>query len=342
LALLDSFLHSLAKQAIIVLIMMNSQFLTPCSANAIQKAAEQLIAGHLVAFPTETVYGLGADATNEQAVNRVYEVKGRPTNHPLIVHVSSLNALGVWAKEIPDYAISLGRVFWPGPMTLILKRQELAQDYITGSQDSVGIRVPSNPIALELLRRFESLGGLGVAAPSANRFGRVSPTSAQHVQDEIGKNLIQGDLIIDGGNSDIGIESTIIDCRNDTMTILRPGAITAEIIKSTIGINCSTLEYRDFRVSGALEKHYAPNAKVLVNQVPIQGQALMALSSFQTPDGVYRISSPENVSDFARLLYSSLRRADELGFDAIVILIPVGQGMEIALKDRVSKAANGL
>ena len=307
--------------------MMNSQFLTPCSANAIQKAAEQLIAGHLVAFPTETVYGLGADATNEQAVNRVYEVKGRPTNHPLIVHVSSLNAL---------------RVFWPGPMTLILKRQELAQDFITGSQDSVGIRVPSDPIALELLRRFESLGGLGVAAPSANRFGRVSPTSAQHVQDEIGENLIQGDLIIDGGNSDIGIESTIIDCRNDTMTILRPGAITAEMIKSTIGINCSTIENRDLRVSGALEKHYAPNAKVLINQVPIQGQALMALSSFQTPDGVYRISSPENVSEFARLLYSSLRRADELGFDAIVILIPVGQGMEIALLDRVSKAANGL
>ena len=161
-------------------------------------------------------------------------------------------------------------------------------------------------------------------------------------QDEIGENLTQGDSIIDGGNSDIGIESTIIDCRNDTMTILRPGAITAEMIKSTIGINCSTIENRDLRVSGALEKHYAPNAKVVINQTPITGQALMALSAFKTPEGVYRISSPENVSDFARLLYSSLRRAAELGFDVIVVLIPEGQGIEIALLDRVRKASNGL
>lgn len=322
--------------------MMNSQFLTSCSADAIQRAAEQLIAGHLVAFPTETVYGLGADATNERAVRRIYEVKGRPTDHPLIVHVSSLNALGLWAQDIPDFAISLGRAFWPGPMTLILKRQELAQDFITGSQDSVGIRVPSDPIALELLARFESLGGLGVVAPSGNRFGRVSPTSAQHVQDEIGKNLVYGDLIIEGGNSNIGIESTIIDCRNDKTTILRPGAITTEMIKSVNGIKFSTPENRDLRVSGALEKHYAPNAKVLINQTPIQGQALMALSAFETPEDVYRISSPENVSDFARLLYSSLRRADELGFEVIVVLIPEGQGIEIALLDRVRKASNGL
>jgi L-threonylcarbamoyladenylate synthase len=322
--------------------MANSQFLTSCSADAIQKAAEQLIAGHLVAFPTETVYGLGADATNEQAVQRVYEVKGRPTNHPLIVHVSTLNALGLWARDIPDYAISLGRAFWPGPMTLILKRQELARDFVTGSQDSVGIRIPSDPIALELLTRFESLGGLGVAAPSANRFGRVSPTSAQHVRDEIGENLVHGDLVIEGGNSKVGIESTIIDCRSDITTILRPGAITTEMIKSIKGINFSTQEDQDIRVSGALEKHYAPNAKVLINQTPITGQALMALSAFKTPKGVYRISSPENVSDFARLLYSSLRRADELGFDVIVVLIPEGQGMEIALLDRVSKASNGL
>jgi L-threonylcarbamoyladenylate synthase len=138
--------------------MMNSQFLTSCSADAIQKAAEQLIAGHLVAFPTETVYGLGADATNEQAVQRVYEVKGRPTNHPLIVHVSTMNAMHLWALDIPDYAIDLAHAFWPGPMTLILKRKGIAKDFITGSQDSVGIRVPSDPIALQLLTRFEALG----------------------------------------------------------------------------------------------------------------------------------------------------------------------------------------
>ena len=185
--------------------MMNSQFLSACSVNAIQKAAEQLKAGNLVAFPTETVYGLGADATNEKAVKRIYEVKGRPTDHPLIVHVPSINALDTWARDIPDYAINLARAHWPGPMTLILRRKEIAQDFITGGQNSVGIRVPSDSIALELLTRFESLGGLGIAAPSANRFGCVSPTSAQDVQEDIGSYLMNDDLVLEGGRSEIGI-----------------------------------------------------------------------------------------------------------------------------------------
>ena len=176
--------------------MSNSQFLTACSAEAIQKAAEQLIAGQLVAFPTETVYGLGADATNEEAVKKIYKVKGRPDNHPLIVHVSSLNALGLWARDIPDYAISLGRAFWPGPMTLVLKHSPRAKDFITGNQTTVGIRVPCHPIALALLKEFELLGGLGVVAPSANIFGGVSPTSAESVNRAIGDLLSNHDFLL--------------------------------------------------------------------------------------------------------------------------------------------------
>lgn len=321
--------------------MANSQFLSTCSADAIQRAAEQLKAGHLVAFPTETVYGLGADATNEQAVKRIYEVKGRPSNHPLIVHVSSINALETWVQEIPDYAIDLARAFWPGPMTLILKRSEVAKDFITGSQDSVGIRVPSNPIALELLTRFESLGGLGIAAPSANRFGQVSPTSAKDVQAELGDYLLDVDSILVGGQSDVGIESTIIDCSQEAPIILRPGAITAAMVNSVAKFDSGSIGEPQLQVSGNLEKHYAPNAKVIINQSPKSGQAYFALSSFQTPEGVYRISSPADVHEFAQNLYVGMRTADELGFSELIIEVPEGQGIEIALKDRLNKASKG-
>ena len=321
--------------------MANSQFLSTCSADDIQQAAERLKAGHLVAFPTETVYGLGADATNEEAVKRIYEVKGRPSNHPLIVHVSSINALEVWAQDIPEYAIDLARAFWPGPMTLILKRSEVAEDFITGSQDSVGVRVPSDPIALELLTRFESLGGLGVAAPSANRFGQVSPTSAQDVHVELGDYLSVGDSILEGGQSDVGIESTIIDCRHVAPIILRPGAITAAMINSVVKLDSGSLGEPQLQVSGNLEKHYAPNAKVILNQTPKSGQAYIALSSFQSPEGVYRISSPADVHEFAQNLYAGMRRADELGYSELIIEVPEGQGIEIALLDRLNKASKG-
>jgi L-threonylcarbamoyladenylate synthase len=321
--------------------MANSQFLSACSADAIHKAAEKLKSGHLVAFPTETVYGLGADATNEEAVKRIYEVKGRPNNHPLIVHVASINALETWAQDIPDYAVELARAFWPGPMTLVLKRSDVAKDFITGSQDSVGIRVPSDPVALELLSQFESLGGLGVAAPSANRFGQVSPTSAHDVQAELGEYLSGNDQILEGGQSEIGIESTIIDCRNLIPTILRPGAVTKSMINSIVLVEFANTEESQFRVSGNYEKHYAPKANVIINQTPKSGQAFIALSSFQTPDGVYRISSPVNVVEFARDIYAGMRRADVLGFSELIIEVPEGQGVEIALLDRVKKASNG-
>lgn len=321
--------------------MANSQFLSTCSADAVQKAAEQLKAGHLVAFPTETVYGLGADATNEEAVKRIYEVKGRPNNHPLIVHVASLNAIEIWAQDIPHYAIELARAFWPGPMTLILRRSDVAKDFITGFQDSVGIRVPSNPIALALLSQFESLGGLGIAAPSANRYGQVSPTSAHDVKVELGDYLSVGDLILEGGQSEVGIESTIIDCRILTPVILRPGAVTKSMIYSELQVELAYSEESEFRVSGNLEKHYAPKAKVIINQAPKSGQAFIALSSFQTPDGVYRISSPVNVIEFARDIYAGMRKADELGFSELIIEVPEGQGIEVAILDRLRKASNG-
>jgi len=321
--------------------MANSQFLSACSADAIHKAAKKLKSGDLVAFPTETVYGLGADATNEEAVKRIYEVKGRPNDHPLIVHVASINALETWAQDIPDYAVELARAFWPGPMTLILKRSDVAKDFITGSQDSVGIRVPSDPIALELLSQFESLGGLGVAAPSANRFGQVSPTSAHDVQAELGEYLSGNDLILEGGQSEVGIESTIIDCRNLIPTILRPGSVTKSMINSIVLVEFANMEESQFRVSGSYEKHYAPKTKVIINQTPKSGQAFIALSSIQTPDGVYRISSPMNVVEFARDIYAGMRRADDLGISELVIKVPEGQGVEIAILDRLKKASNG-
>jgi L-threonylcarbamoyladenylate synthase len=321
--------------------MVNSQFLSPYSADAIKKSAERLKAGHLVAFPTETVYGLGADATNEEAVKRIYEVKGRPTNHPLIIHVSSMNVLEIWAKDIPDYVIDLARAFWPGPMTLILKRSELAKDFITGGQNSVGIRVPSASIALELLTRFESLGGLGVAAPSANRFGHVSPTSGTDVLAELGDYLSGGDSILEGGQSEIGIESTIIDCRNAAPAILRPGAITVAMINSIVRVDLDSTKEQQLQVSGNLEKHYAPNATVMLNQTPKSGQAFIALSSITTPDGVYRISSPTDIDEFVRNIYAGMRRADEMGFSELIVEVPEGQGIEVALLDRLKKAARG-
>jgi L-threonylcarbamoyladenylate synthase len=257
------------------------------------------------------------------------------------VHVSSINTLEVWAQSISDYAVDLARTFWPGPMTLILKRSRVAEDFITGSQDSVGIRVPSHPIAIALLTKFETLGGLGVAAPSANRFGHVSPTSAQDVHVELGDYLSENDFILEGGKSEVGIESTIIDCRYAKPVILRPGSITVAMINSVVKVESINMRHPQFRVSGNLEKHYAPITKVILNKTPKSGQAYIAVSSFQTPEGVYRISTPANVDEFARNIYAGMRRADELGFAELVIEIPEGQGIEIALLDRLTKAAQG-
>jgi L-threonylcarbamoyladenylate synthase len=325
-----------------------SQFLSNCSASAMADAAANLLAGGLVAFPTETVYGLGADACNADAVARVYSVKGRPADHPLIVHVASMDALGDWASDVPRYAIALARDFWPGPMTLVVLRSELAADFVTGGQDTVGVRVPNHPVALGLLEAFARVGGRGVAAPSANRFGNVSPTTAKAVSDELGKYMAAGDLILDGGACAVGVESTIIDCTGDVPKILRPGAITAEMISESTGlpvgyfiVDGSAAGTPQIRFSGSLDSHYAPTAKVVLDQSPKSGQGLIAIADIATPDGVVRLASPKSHDEFAQVLYSALRAADEQGLPSVFVIQPLGEGIAIAIRDRLKRAASG-
>ena len=303
-------------------------------------AAAHLKAGDLVAFPTETVYGLGADASNSEAVARIYSVKGRPNDHPLIVHIASMERMGDWASDVPEYAIALARSFWPGPMTLILKRSELAGDFITGGQDSVGVRVPDHVVALALLEAFEKAGGKGVAAPSANRFGHVSPTTAAAVIEELGDYLSKDDLVLDGGACDVGVESTIIDCTGAAPSVLRPGAISVAMIEECTGLK-TTGSDKAIRVSGSLENHYAPIAQVLLRENALAGQGLIALSSIETPEGVIRLASPGNEEEFARILYSALRDADARGLSEVVVVQPSGIGIAVAIRDRLARAANG-
>jgi L-threonylcarbamoyladenylate synthase len=303
-------------------------------------AASNLLAGNLVAFPTETVYGLGADACNEMAVARIYSVKGRPADHPLIVHVPSMDALGDWAADVPAYAIALARDYWPGPMTLVVTRSELAGDFITGGQDTVGVRVPNHPVALGLLEAFVRAGGKGVAAPSANRFGNVSPTTAKAVRDELSDYLADGDLILDGGACAVGLESTIIDCTGDVPKILRPGAITEEMIEHSTGLDVLNADGVAIRVSGSLESHYSPIAKVVLDQSPVAGQGFIAMSDVATAAGVIRLASPTTHDQFARVLYSALRAADEQGLNTVVVAQPGGNGIAIAIRDRLMRAAH--
>ena len=313
-----------------------------CTASIIKDAALALNQGHLVAFPTETVYGLGADATNEKAVARIYEVKGRPTNHPLIVHISSIKNLDKWASEIPDYAIKLARAFWPGPMTLILPRTQLAKDFITGGQDNVGIRVPAHKIAQALLEEFEAQGGLGVAAPSANRFGKLSPTTSAAVELELGKYLSSTDIILDGGASNIGVESTIIDCTNFQPLILRPGAVSTTMLEEVLGVKLKLdlVVTKVTKAPGLLANHYAPNAQVFLTGVPSPGDGYIALSDLPTPKGAIRLASPKDNIEYAQILYESLRFGDVKGLKRIFVVPPNNQGIGLAINDRLVKAAS--
>ncbi len=314
--------------------------LSSCTTDTIIGAAQALLEGALVAFPTETVYGLGADATNPIAVSRIYSTKGRPENHPLIVHIPSLDLLGEWASEIPDYAISLARDFWPGPLTLIVHRSELAGDFVTGGQDTVGVRVPAQPLALALLKSFVSLGGKGVAAPSANRFGAVSPTTASAVEEEIGAFLDkERDLILDGGPSLVGVESTIVDCTGSQPRILRLGAVTAEMIEASTGLKVVAPEQLDIRVSGSLDSHYSPTAKVILDALPESGEGFIAWATIPTPSGAVRLASPASIEQYARDLYSALRLGDQMGVSTIAVLQPEGDGLAAAIRDRLKKAA---
>jgi L-threonylcarbamoyladenylate synthase len=315
-----------------------------CTASVIKDAATSLINGNLVAFPTETVYGLGADATNKDAIARIYEVKGRPVGHPLIVHISSLVNLDKWASDIPEYAVNLARAFWPGPMTLILPRTDLTKDFITGGQDSVGVRIPAHTVAIELLKEFESQGGLGVAAPSANRFGAVSPTTAKAVELELGSFLSSSERILDGGNCEVGIESTIIDCRSKNALILRPGAVTFEMIQEvceiTIDIDLKNSLEKKIKVSGLLESHYSPNAEVHIHGTPVKGEGLIALNSIVTPKGVVRLASPKTIEEYAQILYTAFRLADKKGLKRVFVVPPTGNGISVAINDRLIRAAS--
>ena len=328
--------------------------------NLIDKAVANLLAGNLVAFPTETVYGLGADACNSQAIARIYEVKGRPADHPLIVHIAGMEKLPEWTNNIPAYATKLAHDFWPGPMTLVLQRSELASDFITGGQNTVGIRVPDHPLALALLRVFANAGGRGIAAPSANRFGQVSPTDVVAVKDELGTYLSDEDMILDGGVCQVGLESTIIDCTGNLPRVLRPGAISEAMIDESTGIfkiflieesasksdnrtlhNGTPINSETIRVSGSLTNHYAPFAKVILSDTSIPGQGLIALESIETPYGVIRLASPHDDEEFAKVLYSALRKADTLGLMEVIVVPPTGTGIAVAIRDRLLRAANG-
>lgn len=311
-----------------------------CTPEVIQKAAAALIDGNLVAFPTETVYGLGADAGNEKAISRLYKVKRRPTTHPLIVHISSITHLSKWAVEVPEYALKLGEKFWPGPMTLIVKRSGLAMDFITGAQGNVGIRVPNQQVALSLIKEFEQLGGDGVAAPSANKFGAVSPTDADAVNEEIGADLNSNDFILNDGDCWIGVESTIIDCTNDVPVVIRPGWLTSEQI-----IECTGLIPREknlknsLKAPGLLDSHYSPKAKVFLDSMAGPGDGFIALAEVSTPEGSVRLASPATIEEFAAEIYSALRDGDKKELDKIFVIQPSGGGLALAIRDRLGKAA---
>ena len=302
----------------------------------VRRAAEILRAGGLVAFPTETVYGLGADASNEAAVARLYAAKGRPADHPVIVHFASADDAFSWAREIPEAARRLAGEFWPGPLTLVLKRSAKAKDFVTGGQDSVGLRVPSHPVARELLRAF----GGGVAAPSANLFGRVSATTAAHVKEEL-----HVDLVLDGGASEVGIESTIVDLSGREVMLLRPGGISKAELEKILKIKDK--QSGSPRHSGGLERHYAPRTPALLvpphalDAAIAKRAATVAVLAFSRPDERvdYWIRMPREPRAYAQKLYAALRELDGAHCGAILVESPPDTAEWDAIRDRLSRAA---
>ncbi len=306
--------------------------------------------GGLVAVPTETVYGLAARADDPHAVAKIYAAKGRPADHPLIVHVANALALDEWASFIPKYAHLLAAALWPGAMTLVVKRSERAGDFITGGQDSVAVRVSAHPIMDETLRALIALTddpAIGIAAPSANRFGRVSPTSAQHVIDEFVGIIGDDDLLLDGGTSSVGVESTIIDCTDEVPRLLRAGAITVDDITRVTGLKPELNS--TVRASGTLESHYAPDAEVVLTdaeglattQVTSNARiGVIAVGTIPTPTGMVRLAAPESNEAYAHALYRALREADALQLTTVVAVLPDAHGVGAAVIDRLQRAAH--
>ena len=310
----------------------------------VDEAAKVLRAGGLVAFPTETVYGLGADARNRKAVKKIFAAKGRPADHPVIVHLPSADVLTGWA-EVPEAAYCLAEAFWPGPLTLILKRAESVPDAVTGGQDTVGLRVPGHPLALALLEAF----GGGVAAPSANRFGRISPTRAEHVRAELDGAV---DLILDGGPCEVGLESTILDLSTDIPRLLRPGGVTVARLEAVLGVNLN-FGGGNVRAPGTLASHYAPiTPTVLVPSEELaaylkrhKGKKLGVLARrFQQnqPENIFWKSLPNTPEGFGRELYAALRELDSSGVERIIVEAPPEGGAWLAVRDRLARAAKEL
>jgi L-threonylcarbamoyladenylate synthase len=313
----------------------------------IAQAVGVLKAGGLVAFPTETVYGLGADASNPDAVAKIYAAKGRPSDHPVIVHVAEAVQLPLWARVVPTTAHRLAKAFWPGPLTLILKRGAVVLDAVTGGQDTVALRVPSHPVALALLRAF----GGGVAAPSANRYGRVSATTAEHVRHEFGAAV---ECVLDGGSCDLGIESTIVDLSRDAPALLRPGHITAAQLEAVLGRSLAVPDAQAPRAPGTLAKHYAPQTPVMLMEPDLlielaasltrQGQrvAVLARSALQPVlSGVTWITAPNDAVAYGHDLYANLRALDEAHCDALLVEEPPLEPAWVAVRDRLMRAAAG-
>jgi L-threonylcarbamoyladenylate synthase len=319
----------------------------PVSKADITHAVAQLKAGDLVAFPTETVYGLGADASNTDAVKKIFAAKGRPANHPLIVHVADAVQLANWARDIPSAAHVLAKKFWPGPLTLVLQRSPNVPDAVTGGQDTVALRVPSHPVAQALLREF----GGGVAAPSANRFGRVSATTAAHVREEFGDSVA---CVLDGGAADVGIESTIVDCSRATPTLLRPGWITPRELEAALGAPLAAPGASAPRAPGTLDKHYAPQTPLqlmeadlvveLARSLTRQGRrvAVLARTTLRPViEGLVWIAAPADAAGYAHDLYAKLRELDHAGCDAILVEQPPEEPEWLAIRDRLNRAAAG-
>ncbi len=318
--------------------------------DAVADAAQRLRDGALVAFPTETVYGLGADADNPHAVRRIYAAKGRPATHPLIVHLPDASLLDHWARDVPEDATRLARAFWPGPLTLILPRASRVDDVVTGGQDSVGLRVPSHPVAQALLAAFAKLGGHGIAAPSANRYGHVSATTARHVADDFGDAV---SLILDGGATDVGIESTIVGLTGRAPVLLRPGAIAAESIERVLGRTLATPDAAAPRASGTHASHYAPKTRARLvaphallaeiaqhlardEAVAVLARDVGAPADF---DGSW-FPAPAAQDDYARVLYAALRMLDDAHADTLLIEAVPDTPAWQAVRDRLVRATH--
>ena len=330
----------------------NKSNLLPEQHDQITAAARILCKGGTVAFPTETVYGLGADVTNLDAISKIYKIKQRPIDHPLIVHISNISHLDYWAQAIPESAWKLANHFWPGPLTLILQRSRHISDSVTGGQDTVGLRIPSHSVALALL---EALGPeKALAAPSANRFGRISPTTAAHVQEDLGSEV---DMILDGGACEVGLESTIISFCDQSPKILRPGGITLSalesVLNSTIILAHNTSQA--IRTSGSLPAHYAPVTPLRMHSteqiwhsarvLAAQGLRILVITwssiekSQPSDQSIQQFSMPADPIAYGKQLYAKLRQFDQAGFDYMLVEAPPDQLSWLAIVDRLQRAS---